>query len=202
MHRVSYVSIENFRACRDVKLPLESYTPLVGANNVGKTTILEAIKWGLQPAPLAAKDFHEAGKPAAVAICIEGITQGLLDKIPEPKHRNAIAPYCREGTLWIRVVATVAGPRGYTKEVWDIDQYSGVGVPANWRDYPTGLSQAVSVLLPEPMFIQAMDDIGEDLGKPKPEPRSSNFWTRSWYQCCKLTKISLPRSPRSGAYCP
>lgn len=167
MHRVSYVSIENFRACRDVNLPLESYTPLVGANNVGKTTILEAIRWGLKPAPLAAKDFHEAGKPAAVAICIEGITQDLLDKIPEPKHRSAIAPYCREGKLWIRAVATAPGPKGYTKEVWEVDQYGGVGVPTDWRGYPTGLPQAVSVLLPEPMFIQAMEDIGEDLGKAK-----------------------------------
>ncbi|MDZ7854089.1 MAG: hypothetical protein U5L98_15980 [Halomonas sp.] len=41
------------------------------------------------------------------------------------------------------------------------------GEPVHWRDYPTGLPQAVSALLPEPLLVQAMHDIGEDLGKAK-----------------------------------
>lgn len=167
MHRVSYIAIENFRACRDVSLPLEGYTPLVGANNVGKTTILEALKWALRPVSLSATDFHEAGRPVAVAICVEGITDELLEKVPEPKHRSAIAPYCKEGKLWIRAVATGPGSKGLEKQVWEVHECDGTGVPATWRGYPTGLPQAVSVLVPEPMFIEAMEDIGEDLGKAK-----------------------------------
>ena len=52
-------------------------------------------------------------------------------------------------------------------EVWDIDQRSGEGLPEHWRAHPAGLSQAVSVLLPEPLVVQAMHDLGEDLGKAK-----------------------------------
>ena len=52
MHRLSHLVIKNFRACRDVSLPLEGYTPLVGQNNTGKSTILQAIEWVLKFPPV------------------------------------------------------------------------------------------------------------------------------------------------------
>jgi putative ATP-dependent endonuclease of OLD family len=167
MHRISHVVVSNFRSCRNVSLPLEAYTPLVGANNVGKTTILEAIRWALKPTPLTAKDFFVPEEPVAVALCIEGITPELLGMVPEAKHRSAIEPYCKNGKLWIRAIAAKPGANGVAKEVWEVERHDDAVIPASWRSYPTGLPQAVSVLLPEPMFIEAMDDIGEDLGKAK-----------------------------------
>ena len=80
MHQISFVSIENFRACKKVFLPLESYTPLVGQNNAGKSTILEALQWVLEPAALAAGDFADTSKPVLVSACIDGITEDLLDR--------------------------------------------------------------------------------------------------------------------------
>src|SRR5699024_8284404 len=41
------------------------------------------------------------------------------------------------------------------------------GEPEHWRSYPTGLASAVSALLPDPLFIEAMEDLGEDLGAGK-----------------------------------
>lgn len=167
MHRMSHVAISNFRACQYVSLPLEGFTPLVGQNNTGKSTILEAIKWVLKPVALAVTDYAVAGKPIVVAASIDGITQALLGNIPEQKHRTAIEPFCREGKLWVRVVANGTGKNSISQEVWDINAYSGEGVPDAWRPYPTGLPQAVSALIPEALHIAAMDDIGEDLGKAK-----------------------------------
>lgn len=57
MHRLSHLVIQNFRACRSISLPLEGYTPLVGQNNTGKSTILEAIHWVLKPGALKSTDF-------------------------------------------------------------------------------------------------------------------------------------------------
>lgn len=167
MHRVSCIHIENFRSCRNVTLPLEGYTPLIGQNNAGKSTILQAIEWVLQPKALSAADFSAPEVPVEVAACIDGISEEILSLIPEEKHRKAIEPYCRDGRLWIRVVATGTTAKTTNAEVWDIDQCSGEGLPEHWRSYPTGLSQAVSVLLPKPLVVQAMHDLGEDLGKAK-----------------------------------
>lgn len=167
MHRLSHLRIKNFRACKDVSLPLEGYTPLVGQNNTGKSSILQALSWVLKPTALLTKDFHDPGQPVEVVACIDGITDEILDRIPEARHRRAIAPYCRDGRLWIRVSATGTTARTLIKEVWDIEQCPENGEPEHWRDYPTGLPQAVSALLPDPLLVQAMHDIGEDLGKAK-----------------------------------
>lgn len=167
MHRLSHLVIKNFRACRDVSFPLEGYTPLVGQNNAGKSTILQAIEWVLKPKALPRTDFCDPQRPLEVAACIEGVTAEVLERIPEQKHRKAIEPYCREGRLWIRVTATGTGKKDVQQQVWDIEQYPGDGLPDHWRDYPTGLPQAVSALLPEPLVVQAMHDLGEDLGKAK-----------------------------------
>lgn len=64
-------------------------------------------------------------------------------------------------------MATGTTAKATNAEVWDIDQYSGEGLPEHWRAYPTGLSHAVSVLLPKPLVVQAMHDLGEDIGKAK-----------------------------------
>lgn len=167
MHRLSHLVIKNFRACRDVSLPLEGYTPLVGQNNAGKSTILQAIKWVLKPKALTSADFSDPDAPIEVAVCIEGIRETILERIPEPKHRRAIEPYCRDGRLWIRATAAGTGKNAVKKEVWDAEQCLGDKLPEHWRDYPTGLPQAVSALLPDPLVVRAMHDLGEDLGKAK-----------------------------------
>lgn len=167
MHRLSHLRIKNFRACKNVDLPLEAYTPLVGQNNTGKSSILQSIGWVLKPAALSSRDFNDPGQPVEVIACIDGISDQLLGRIPEEKHRKAIAPYCRDGRLWIRVTATGTSAKAVNKEVWNIEQCPENGEPAHWRDYPTGLPQAVAALLPEPLVVQAMHDLGEDLGKAK-----------------------------------
>ena len=72
-----------------MSLPLEGYTPLVGQNNTGKSTILEAIRWVLKPAALVAGDFHTAGEPVCVTACIDGIDTDVLDRIP-PSQNTAL----------------------------------------------------------------------------------------------------------------
>lgn len=165
MHGLSHLYIENFRACRRVLLTLGDYTPLVGQNNTGKSTILEAIKLVLSAKTLAKTDAADPRQPVIIAACIQGITPELLGLIPAQNHRAAIEPYCGDGHLWIRIVAAGAKPK---QEVWQpADPLDELGVPTGWRSYPTGLPDAVRALLPEALHVVAMDDVEEDLGKGK-----------------------------------
>lgn len=164
MHSVGHIEIRNFRLCRNVSLPLEGFTPLVGQNNAGKSTILDAIGLILKPTAPSANDFADSSQPIEICARIDGITSALLGKLPEQKHRKAIEPFCANGFLWIRVITK---DRKFKPEVYDHESYSGIGTPLTWRDYPTGLPQAVSALLPDPLQIEAMEDINEDLGKIK-----------------------------------
>lgn len=167
MHHISCIHIENFRACKGLTIPLDSYTPLVGQNNAGKSTILEAIRWVLKPTALKQSDFSDPNEPVVVAACIDGIDSNILNAIPLDRHRQAIEPYCRNGRLWIRVAATGTGVKANMQEVWQVEECPQEGAPEHWRSYPSGLPQAVSALLPEPLHVMAMHDIGEDLGKAK-----------------------------------
>ena len=160
MHRISYIQIQNFRACQSVSLPLDDFTPLVGQNNVGKTTILEALKWLLKPDARAVSDFADAEKPIVVTARIEGISAAILALIPDPKHRIAIEPCCPNGVLWIRV--RTEGAKKLINEVWEPATADVAGNPTNWKPYPTGIQQAVSAILPEPLSIQAMKDVQKD----------------------------------------
>lgn len=167
MHKIGFIDIKGFRLCRDVALPLEGFTPLVGPNNVGKSTILTALAWVLKPWALAESDFAVSGRPVVVTARVDGITGEVLSRIPDRRHMAAIEPFCAGGSLWIRVTANAPGSKAISKEVYDHENYSGVEVPTAWREYPTGLPVAVSALLPEALRIGAMEDLSEDLGKAK-----------------------------------
>jgi len=127
MHRLSRLRIRNFRACKDISLPLEGYTPFVGQNNAGKSSILQAISWILKPAALSSGDFHDPDQPVEVVACVDGMSDEVLDRIPEARHRRAIAPYCRDSRLWIRSSATGTTARTVSKEVWELSNVRKMG---------------------------------------------------------------------------
>jgi predicted ATP-dependent endonuclease of OLD family len=162
MHRISYIEIQNFRACQSVSLPLDDFTPLVGQNNVGKSTILESLRWLLKPDARSSSDFADAKQPIVVTARIEGISAAILGLIPEPRHRTAIEPFCPNGVLWIRVSAEGTTAKSLKSEVWNPAVVEADGKPKEWRPYPTGLPQAVAAILPEPLSIQAMKDVQKD----------------------------------------
>lgn len=165
MHSLSKIHIKNFRSCKQVILPLGDFTPLVGQNNAGKSTILDAIRSVLAPKAFAKTDANDPAHPIIISACVSGITEELIALIPEARHQSAITPYCINGNLWIRISAQ--GTAKPVAEVWESAELDDHGVPTSWRSYPTGLPQAISALLPEALHIRAMDDVQEDLGKGK-----------------------------------
>ena len=81
--KIHSVSIENFRGIRSTHLILPDHAVLIGDNNTGKSTVLEAIDLVLGPdrlnrrPPVDEHDFY----------------QGLyLDKLPQPDAENKVAP--------------------------------------------------------------------------------------------------------------
>lgn len=165
MHSLSKIHIKNFRSCKQVTLPLGDFTPLVGQNNAGKSTILDAIRLVLASKAFAKTDANDPTQPIVISACVSGITEDLIAQIPEARHQAAITPYCIEGNLWIRISAV--GTARPSAEVWENGNLDEHGLPTSWRTYPTGLPQAISALLPEALHIRAMDDVQEDLGKGK-----------------------------------
>ncbi|GAA0700718.1 hypothetical protein GCM10009104_32240 [Marinobacterium maritimum] len=160
-HILSEVEIKNYKSCNGTTLKLCSYTPFVGYNNAGKSNCLSAIQWLLRKSSLSDGDFYDSSKPVEVSAVIEGVTQEIIDQMPDRQQRS-IAPYINSET--IKIKRTQSLPNAKVAEiklsVWDETQQ-------DWVLNPTGIDNAVSILLPEPIRIGAMENAAEDASKAK-----------------------------------
>lgn len=162
MHRITNVKIENFRSCKSVQVFLESYSPIVGYNNAGKTNILRAIQWVVQPSSLTDRDFCDKSLPVTVEVLIGGLSDEVLSAM-HSKHRQDIAGYIQDGKLLIR--ARQIEPSCPKKDI-EIE----VACPSEnieWVTNPTGISQALKALFPDTIFIESMDNPVDDVTKNK-----------------------------------
>lgn len=155
------VEITNFRSISSCSLPLSSYTPIIGYNNSGKSNSITAIQWLLRRSLLPKTDFHDAALPIEVVGTITGVTAAQVAAMPAAQQRQ-IAPYIAAETLKVKRTQ----PPGATK-VGEITLSVWEPTALTWNANPTGIDNALSVLLPEPIRIGAMEDAAEDAAKSK-----------------------------------
>jgi putative ATP-dependent endonuclease of OLD family len=154
--KLSEVTINNFCSCYYLTVPLAEFNPIVGYNNSGKSNILRAINWLLRKSVHATHMFHDATQPLWVAGIIENVNLELLPA----NQRLAVGPYVKGGGLKVRrIQPTPNCPAGQIKvEVFDHAANA-------WTDNPAGLDNALAVLFPEPIYIEAMENANDDIGK-------------------------------------
>lgn len=166
MHKIDWIRIRNFRSCEDVFLNLETYAPLVGYNNAGKSNILKAVKWFLRPTGLQEKDFTKTEERILVTAKISGINNEILN-LMDNNHSESIVPFINEESLYIRMEQrSPGGAKGLRK------LYVSVGGENDedewkWSVNPNGLQEAMHDLFPEPIFVQSMDNATDDVSKFK-----------------------------------
>jgi len=164
MHTLREVRIQNYKSIIDLTLPLTNYTPLVGQNNAGKSNILEAIKWFLQPSGLDIEAFNDPDEKIYVTGKIEGINEELFDELKE-KHQKQIDKYIVDGEVTFRRIQLKPSGRKGDRKLEVRDPEKNEDDPEAFRDAPTGLPEALDKLFPDCIFIEAMDDAPKDITK-------------------------------------
>lgn len=161
MHYISSITIKNFKSIREEIFELSIYTPLVGYNNAGKSNILASIKWLFNKKSLSEKDFYCITDPIEVSGCIVGITEDILDRLPE-NQKKSILPYIDEEMIKIKRVQNIPNdkPTNIKLLVWNPETNQ-------WKNNPTGLDGALKSLFPEAIEIGAMENAIEDVSKSK-----------------------------------
>lgn len=159
-HKIDSIHIKNFRSCKDLRLNLTNFVPLVGYNNAGKSNILSALEWFLKPKILGASDFYNSEEPVEVAGLISGITDEIFELLDDA-HRAKILPFVVGGVIKVKRVQPVDAARSTDIVLYVEHPEKG------YQKNPTGISNALKELFPEPIRIAAMDNAADDSAKAK-----------------------------------
>jgi len=96
--RLTSLSITNYRALRDVTIPLSRFGCLIGENNSGKSSFLQALSLFFSGTKLAASHFFDESKPIRIAVTFEGIGEANLARLAD-EHRTRVAGIVNNGRL-------------------------------------------------------------------------------------------------------
>lgn len=154
--RLSEVVIKNFCSCAGVTVPLSNFNPIVGYNNSGKSNILRAINWLLKKSSLPSHIFFDP----SIEITVEGVIEDVNLQMLPSNQQQAVNRYINGSRLKFRRRQPSPNCPAVQIRIDVFDSQTN-----SWVDNPAGLDNALAVLFPEPLYIEAMEDAGEDVGK-------------------------------------
>lgn len=158
---VSRLRLSNYRSCRELEVELNRYTALVGYNNSGKSNILSALAWLLKKYSLPASEFWDPTLPITVYAELTEIEEKDIELLIE-RQQAQISPFIANKTLCIRRSQPHPDAKAAELPIEVLDPGTG-----EWKSNPTGIDNAIGVLLPDPLKISAMEDAEEDSTKAK-----------------------------------
>src|SRR6476620_1741631 len=106
--KITRLVVENYRCLESVGLPVAEFTCLIGQNNSGKSSIMQALSLFKSGTKLQATDFFDQERPIRIAVNLSDITEQDLRRIESDEHRGRIANVCRDGNL--ELVRRYEGP--------------------------------------------------------------------------------------------
>ncbi|WP_079046069.1 ATP-dependent nuclease [Carbonactinospora thermoautotrophica] len=106
--KISCLRVKNFRALRDVEIPLSQFTCLVGENNAGKSTVLRALDLFLTGGKVEDADRFDPAEPVRIEVRLEGIDERDLARIGDVR-RERIAAELVDGALRLVRIFPVSG---------------------------------------------------------------------------------------------
>ncbi|MDP1814019.1 MAG: AAA family ATPase [Leadbetterella sp.] len=164
-HKLSQITIQNYKSIISHEFDLTDYTPLIGYNNAGKSNLLSGIKWLLRKSSLSVESFNSPNDPVTIEGKIEGIDDALLGSLTAP-HKASIKPYIDNGELRIKRVQNQPGDTVTNIKLFVYDSREDAEENP-WVANPNGIDGAISALFPESIHIGAMENSEEDVSKPK-----------------------------------
>jgi len=104
---VSSICIKNFKGLKDARFEPRSYSCLVGENNAGKSTVLQALVYALnRPKNIPASMFYDESQPIVFILKFENIVDGDLKRLKQ-EHRAKLAPLIYGGELTLTSKYTI-----------------------------------------------------------------------------------------------
>jgi putative ATP-dependent endonuclease of OLD family len=88
---LKHLKISNYRALKEVEMPLSAFVCLTGENNAGKSSVLQALSLFLSGSTLAPSNYFDPAQTITIAVTLAEIGEPDLVLLA-PEHRARIEP--------------------------------------------------------------------------------------------------------------
>jgi len=96
--RLSSVHVKNYRALRDVRVPLSRFVCITGENNAGKSSMLQGLSLFLSGNSIRTTDFFDPSQEVTLTVTFEDVSDADLSLLAL-EHRDRIAEIVRDGAF-------------------------------------------------------------------------------------------------------
>ena len=96
--QMTKLTISNYRALRDVSIPLSHFGCLIGENNSGKSSFLQALSLFFSGSKLSAANYFDESQPIRIEIVFEDIGEADLARLVD-EHRGRVRDILKNGRL-------------------------------------------------------------------------------------------------------
>ncbi len=144
--RLTALSVSNYRALRDITIPLSRFGCLIGENNAGKSTCLQALSLFFSGSKLASHNFFDTSNDVRIAVSFEDIAEADIHRLAE-EHRDRVRAIAKNGRLTLVRHFDVAGKNSllYSARVPADDRFSEESVSAVLKSQRAGAAFVAKV---------------------------------------------------------
>jgi predicted ATP-dependent endonuclease of OLD family len=96
--KIVQLHVENYRGLRDVLIPMSRFGCVIGENNAGKSSVLQALALFESGGEIRESDFFDPKQPVRIKVTFEDITAEDLGRL-EAEHRTKISSELKHGRL-------------------------------------------------------------------------------------------------------
>lgn len=96
--KLTNLHVTNYRAARDVEIPLSPFVCITGENNAGKSTILQSLSLFLSGTSLSPSDYFDPASPVTIEVTCELVDENDLGLLAD-EHRERIASILDAGSI-------------------------------------------------------------------------------------------------------
>ena len=146
--RMTKLTISNYRALRDVSIPLSHFGCLIGENNSGKSSFLQALSLFFSGSKLSSKDYFDESRPIRVEIVFENIEDADLARLVE-EHRTRVSGILKDGRL---VLVRSYGTDGKSSLLYNML------MPTDERFSSDSFGKVLKGQRPGPGFVEKISD--------------------------------------------
>ena len=89
--KITSIKVENYKSLRDTECRLSDFVCVIGENNAGKSSLLQAILLFINGNRLQREAYYEANRDIVITVRLTGVNDGVLGLLTED-HRFKLAP--------------------------------------------------------------------------------------------------------------